>query len=132
MARDSYRTKQKEKILEIIRNYDREFTVKDIYDLVKDDASLTTIYRLVEKLMIDGHLSKWIGDDNNTYYQYMDDCSCIHHFYLKCVCCGSLIHINCDCVDDLVKHIYDNHHFEPDDNRIIINGTCEKCLGRVK
>lgn len=124
---ESYKTKQKELLLSIIKNQKREFTIKDIYNQVKDKTGLTTIYRLIDKLNNDGLLNKYIGKDNITYYQYLDKCSHENHFFLKCTNCGNIIHIDCDCISELSNHIINEHHFIPSHEHIIINGICNNC-----
>ena len=126
--RDNYNTKQKEIILDIIKKQKKEFTIKDIYEEVKDVCGLTTIYRLVDKLTTNGILNKSIDNDNITRYSYLEECHHENHFYLKCNKCGNMFHIDCDCINELVNHIYDEHHFEMSKEHIIINGICSNCL----
>ena len=129
MARsESYNTKQKDIILNAIKHQKQEFTINDIYNQVKDKAGLTTIYRLVDKLVLDGRLSKYFGKDNTTFYQYLEECDEDNHFYLKCEHCGDMVHIDCDCIEDLSSHIFKKHKFKPNKDHIIINGICEKCI----
>jgi len=127
----SYKTKQKDNILNIIKNKDKEFTVKEIYNEVNDSTGLTTIYRLFERLENEGILGKSIGKDNTTYYYYLGNCCCENHFYLKCDKCGTLIHIDCDCIGDLYKHILNDHKFKLSKEHIIINGICNNCSKEV-
>ena len=122
----TYNTKQKDVILDIIKKQKKEFTIKDIYELVKDDTGLTTIYRLVDKLVGEGRLRQSIKD-NITYYQYLEECDHENHFYLKCDDCGRMIHIDCDCINELSSHILKEHHFKSNNENIIINGLCDKC-----
>ena len=124
----SYNTKQKDIILDIIKNQKHEFTVKDIYEEVKDNTGLTTIYRLVDKLVSENRLTKTIGKNNMTYYQYLEECNHTNHFYLKCDMCGNMEHIDCDCISDLTKHVFKKHRFKPNKDHIIINGICEHCI----
>lgn len=123
----TYNTKQKEVILKILKKQKKEFTIKDIYNYLKDDTSLTTIYRLIDKLTKEGSISKRIDNMNNTYYQYLEKCDKDNHFYLKCDNCGSVIHIDCDCIDSLSNHITKEHNFKLNKEHIIINGLCSKC-----
>ena len=123
--RENYNTKQKEIILDVIKKRKKEFTVKDIYTEVDGKIGLTTIYRLVDKLVEEGRLNK-----NENYYQYLEHCDCDNHFYLKCNKCGSLIHVDCDCISELIEHISKDHQFKPDKEKIIINGLCKECLGK--
>lgn len=127
MKRDNYHTKQKYLVFEVIKNKKSEFTVKELYDDVHHEIGLTTIYRLVDKLVNDGRLNKYIGNDNVTYYQYLEECHEENHFYLKCDNCGGLIHVDCDCVKELSLHIVSYHHFKPTKDKFIIHGICDEC-----
>lgn len=123
---NSYNTKQKDLILEIIKKEHKEFTIKDIYNELDGKIGLTTIYRLVDKLVNDHVITKSIGKDNVTYYQYLEECCKDNHFYLKCEDCGELEHVDCDCIEELSNHISKEHKFTLTDN-IIINGKCKSC-----
>ena len=125
---ESYNTKQKDLIIDIIKKQKHEFTIKDIYDELNGEVGLTTIYRLVQKLIDKNVLNKYISKDNKTYYQYLMKCDEENHFYLKCDSCGDLVHVDCDCIKDLWSHIYKNHKFNPNKEHLIINGICEKCI----
>ncbi len=124
---DTYNTKQKELILEIIKKQKKEFTVKDIYNEAKNKTGLTTVYRLIDKLVEENIITKTIEKDNKTKYQYLEKCSQNNHFYLKCRNCKTLEHVDCDCIKELSNHILKNHSFTPDNENLIINGLCEKC-----
>ncbi len=126
---ESYNTKQKELLLEVIKNYGKEFTIKDIYNKLNGSVGLTTIYRFVDKLVLDKKISKYIDNENNTIYQYLDECDHDNHFYLKCEKCKNLFHIDCDCINELSNHIYKKHNFRTNNNNLIINGICNKCSG---
>ena len=123
-----YNTKQKTLILNTIKNQKHEFTIKDLYKEFKGEVGLTTIYRFINKLVNDKLLNKTISLDNVTYYQYLKECNQKNHFYLKCDKCGNLIHIDCDCIEDLSYHISQEHGFNPNKENIIINGICKNCL----
>ena len=131
MKSDVYNTRQKEIILNVIKQQYKEFTVKDIYNQVKDSSGLTTVYRFVDKLVVEGILKKRVGDNNNLYYLYLENCDRDNHFYLKCDKCGKLIHVDCNCVNDLFKHIFDKHGFISKDKQVVIDGVCNNCIGGV-
>lgn len=122
----NYKTKQKDIILRIIKEK-KQFTIKDIYQEVCGEVGLTTIYRLVDKLVNEGIINKYFTKDNTVYYQYLEKCSRYNHFYLKCDICGDMIHIDCDCISDLSCHILEEHNFIPNRENIIIGGICNKC-----
>ena len=125
--RSSYKTQQKNMVVDVIRNQKNDFTIKSIYNGLGGQVGLTTIYRIVNKMVDDEKVAKEIGKDNNTYYRYLTACDKDNHFYLKCNHCGELEHIDCDCINELSDHIVREHDFEIDKNHIIINGLCNKC-----
>ena len=129
---ESYNTRQKNVILGIIKKQKKEFTVKDIYNQLKDSTGLTTIYRLIDKLVEEGRVSKNIDTNNITHYQYLEECNEENHFYLKCERCKDVVHIDCDCIQDLSHHISRKHKFKVNREHIIINGICEKCSSLEK
>ena len=123
----SYNTKQKNIIIDIIKKQEKPFTIKDIYELLNSKVGLTTIYRLVDKLVSENIVNKEIDKDNITYYQYLNECNEENHFYLKCESCGDLVHIDCDCIKELSSHILKEHDFSLNKKHIIIDGICSKC-----
>ena len=125
---ESYNTKQKDLILNIIKNQKKAFTVKDIYNELNSEVGLTTIYRFIDKLVECNRLNKYIAKDNITYYEYLKECDKTNHFYLKCELCGNLDHVDCDCISELFNHIFNEHSFKPNKERVIINGLCQKCI----
>ena len=127
--KEVYKTKQKDIILNIIRQQKNSFTIKDIYKELKGKVGLTTIYRLIDKLVEENKLNKTISSDNTTYYQYLEECTEENHFYLKCDKCGNMTHIDCDCIEELTSHITKHHKFKPNKDHIIIDGICSKCIG---
>ena len=124
---ETYNTKQKEIILNTIKKQKHAFTVKDIYNEINTKTGLTTIYRLVDKLVEEKQLNKFISDDNTTYYQYLEKNKKKNHFYLKCDKCKDIFHIDCDCINELSNHIINNHKFKLNKENIIIKGICDKC-----
>ena len=122
-----YKTKQKDIIINIIKNLNHEFTVKDIYDSISNEVGLTTIYRVVDKLVENNILKKYLSKDNVVYYQYLEKCNKFNHFYLKCEKCNNIFHVDCDCVNEISEHILNEHKFKANNKNIIIEGVCESC-----
>ncbi len=124
--RNNYQTKQKDILLKEIRKKKEEFTIKELHEELST-IGLTTIYRFIDKLVEDKILVKRIGDNNTTYYQYLEECDKDNHFFLKCNSCGTMIHVDCDYVEELSTHIKNHHKFSLNKDHIIMNGLCEKC-----
>ena len=125
--RTNYETKQKETIIEAIKKKNKSFMVKDLYDTLNGKVGLTTIYRLLQKLEDEGLITKEVGKDNKTKYEYLEKCEEENHFYLKCDKCGTLTHVDCDCINELSSHISKEHNFKLNKENIIIKGICSKC-----
>lgn len=123
----SYNTKQKRRVLTLIKKLTKDFTAKDVYDSFDGEIGLTTIYRFVESLEKDGTILRVSSNDNTARYQYIEPCDHADHFYLKCEECGSLEHVDCEKVQGLTMHISKEHHFIPANTKLIINGCCAKC-----
>ena len=124
--RNNYQTKQKDILLKEIRKKKEEFTIKELHEELSN-IGLTTIYRFIDKLVEDKILVKRIGDNNTTYYQYLEECDKDNHFFLKCNSCGTMIHVDCDYVEELSTHIKSHHKFSLNKDHIIMSGLCEKC-----
>ena len=124
--RNNYQTKQKDILLKEIRKKKEEFTIKELHEELSN-IGLTTIYRFIDKLVEDKILVKRIGDNNTTYYQYLEECDKDNHFFLKCNSCGTMIHVDCDYVEELSTHIKSHHKFNLNKDHIIMSGLCEKC-----
>ena len=127
---ECYNTKQKDLILNTIKNKKNEFKIKDIYEELNEEVGLTTIYRYVDKLVDEKVVNKYISKDNVTYYQYLKHCDEENHFYLKCNDCGNLTHVDCSCIEDLSNHIFKHHQFKASRENVIINGLCKKCSNK--
>lgn len=127
LKRETYNTKQKELLIETIKTLNSDFMIKDLYSKLTGKVGLTTIYRLIDKLVKENKLRKYLGKDNNTYYQYLEECEKENHFYLKCNICNKIIHIDCDCIKDLFSHINKTHEFLPNNKNIVIEGICKTC-----
>lgn len=49
---ETYKTKQKELILDVIKGFKNDFTIKEIYEKLNQNFGLTTIYRTMPILLI--------------------------------------------------------------------------------
>ena len=48
---ETYKTKQKELILDVIKSFKNDFTIKEIYEKLNRNFGLTTIYRTMPILL---------------------------------------------------------------------------------
>lgn len=134
MNRDSgYNTKQKEKLLDyLITNKDKHTNVQTISAYMAEEGTplgTATIYRRLDKLVEQGVVRKYVIDGKTgACYQYIDGSNdCERHFHLKCVQCDRLIHIDCDHLSGISRHIFEHHGFRVDSSKTVFYGVCAKC-----
>ena len=95
-----YKTKAKDYILEYIKNNkERRFSVNDIQEyLIENDINinLTTIYRNLDKLSLNGILLKFKNtkEDFNVYQYNEPGAGCHEHLHIECSKCGKILHID--------------------------------------
>lgn len=127
-----YNTKQKNIIIDMLKNNkDRHLTADEMLKILDDlhsPVGKATLYRFLDVLVSTGDLRKYITvDGEKACYQYIDEEKCHSHYHLKCIECGSLIHIDCNHLDEIQTHVLEEHGFSVDPARIVLYGTCEKC-----
>jgi Fur family ferric uptake transcriptional regulator len=136
MKRESgYNTKQKEKLLEyLVKNKEKHTNVQEISAFLTAEGTpvgVATIYRQLDRLVEQGLVRKYAFDGKTcACYQYIeDDEQCRSHFHLKCLSCGKLIHLDCEHLAELTRHIEDEHGFEIDYSQTVFYGRCSDCSG---
>ena len=125
-----YKTTNKQSIMNYIINYDNSFSAQELYNLMKNNnekIGLTTIYRYLDELVNKNKLKKFYNEKNVAIYEYLSDCDCENHFYLKCSNCDKTIHVDCNHINIFSKHIMEEHNFLIDKNKLFIAGLCDDC-----
>ncbi|MDR3144796.1 MAG: transcriptional repressor [Treponema sp.] len=133
----NYRTRQQRLILDYMASLgDSHVTVHQLVrHFEQEEAGIgqTTIYRHLEKLADRGMLRKYVlSDGKSACYQYVDDDACREHFHLTCEQCGSLIHLDCDLLDEIQGHLLREHGFQINKLKTVFYGSCSKCLPPAK
>ncbi len=133
MEGKEYRTRQREVILEFLKNSDScHVSIEEVLEHLKaagEKVGRTTIYRYMEKLTDEGVLRKYfIEEGAGACYQYVNPQeNCHEHFHLKCLKCGRLIHVECEYLDQIGSHILTHHGFEIDNTKTVFYGICRDC-----
>ena len=130
-----YQTNQKELVKEyLISHIGEHVTAFDIFASLKSDGykiGLTTIYRHLESLVESGLVIKsYVSNNSSACFEYIgndDEHSKEACYHCQCVNCGKIIHLHCDEIDKLENHIFNDHHFKVDSNRMVFYGICEGC-----
>jgi len=130
----SYNTKQHEAVLDYIVSLgNTHVTASQVVGYFEnEEASVgrTTVYRNLEKLVQEGKLHKYNVDGIvGACYQYVNVSDGQHqHLLLKCEECGELIHLNCEVLDEIHLHIYQDHTFKVNPTKTVFYGKCEDCF----
>ena len=132
MARGEYNTAGKQQIVAFLSKHrEHDFTIEQIVDglSASDDApGKSTVYRIIGRLLESGEIRRFESKQNSNFvYQYVERTpECEHHFHLKCVKCGRLMHMDCEKMADVKEHILKEHGFIIGGEQVI-NGICSSC-----
>ena len=138
----TYKTPGRTRLLHFLQNHpDRQFSADELaieldqpseppsaLPAAPEKTSKSTLYRHLSELCREGSVRKYRSDTQSAYvYQYVGRGDCCHHFHLKCVECGALVHLECTVSETLLSHISTDHGFLVDSGRSILYGICEAC-----
>ena len=127
----TYKTRQSDSLLEFLKeNADRQLSINEIAEAIGDSVGKSTVYRRIREMTNDGVVRRFRGEDGKSVvYQFAGESrECDEHFHLKCMCCGKLIHLDCDHMEDLACHIGKKHGFMLDATKCVLYGKCEGCI----
>ena len=137
MQGTKYKTKQKECILSLLEEQKEKcFTVDEIFSSLNEKGEKvgrTTIYRTLKELKENGKVREYLSSRGEcSTYQLSHTEECSHHLHLMCNSCGEVFHLDCECSEELETHFITHHGFLLDNQKTVIYGICEKCLGENK
>ncbi|MBQ8506026.1 MAG: transcriptional repressor [Clostridia bacterium] len=130
--RGEYSTRQKREMLAFLKQNDlKNFTVDDLVFKMEEQGEKigrSTAYRYLEQLAEQGSVRKYQNARGVTQYQHVaDNAACDGHFHMMCRACGKLMHVNCNLMDGLAKHIFTDHGFRLDPRETVLMGICAHC-----
>lgn len=131
----AYKTEGRQKLLSFLVNHpDKQYTVDEITRALEGSGKTggkSSLYRQLSELCDDGTVRKFRTDRQSAFvYQFVGQTDCSHHFHLKCLVCGKLIHLECHLSDELLEHIREEHRFRVDSGRSLLYGCCEECAAK--
>lgn len=137
MPSSTYNTKQRKLVLDILlNNKNNQLSCDEITFMLfraGTPVGKTTVYRQLEKLLNDGQIKKLNPHNGKSFlYQYVDKAlKCENHMHLRCLQCGKFVHLGCDFMLEVGKHISEHHNFTVDNSKTEILGICEDCSREV-
>ena len=131
---DGYRTRQRGIIANTLKETSGHITVDAlVLKLAERGESVgrTTVWRCLERMAEEGSVQKYVHTGESACYQYVGGTAhCSEHFHLKRERCGRLIHMECDTMEKLAKHIETGHNFKINPFKTVLYGVCGECDGK--
>lgn len=133
-----YQTKQRDELLTYLESMSgQHITVNRICEYFKargKSIGTTTVYRHLEKMVDQGIVTKYVIDAGSpACFEFVGTAS--HHedgvcYHCKCEICGKLVHMHCDELPQLQRHIRDHHGFTINPMRTVFYGVCDSCSAK--
>lgn len=129
-----YKTKQRAHIIEYLKqNINNHITAETIIEYFKNvniAIGKSTVYRCLDSLVQENIIRKYAtAERESACFQYIDNSEeCNNHYHMKCIKCGSLIHLDCDEIQELQQHILKEHNFKLDICKTVLYGICKACM----
>jgi Fur family peroxide stress response transcriptional regulator len=121
------RSKQRERIFELLKGTPSHPTASWIYDRLKGefpDLSMGTVYRNLNILVEQGLIRKI--DFGSTFDRY--DANTEPHYHFICERCGSITDLALPIDNSLHEKVKRSTNFEVNRHRIEFYGLCDRCF----
>ena len=125
------RSRQRERILELLRATDTHPTANWLYARLRKefpDLSMGTVYRNLGVLAEQGLVSR-IGF-GSTFDRF--DANMRHHYHFICDICGTIIDLDLPADQSLNRRVRSALGFEARWHDIQFRGTCERCARKLR
>lgn len=131
-----YHTRNKDAIMAYLALHrEHSFSACDVNEYMQANGmqvSLTTIYRNLDRLTESGSLMKYkTAEDESCRYQCVKPhAQCHEHIHMQCRECGKVLHMECNFMEEITKHLYEHHGFLLECTGSVLMGLCEECKKR--
>ncbi len=130
-----YHTKNYDELLSFLKSIPgKHISVQEIcahFSYKEKPMGMTTVYRQLERLVEQGVVQKYnLENGERACFEYIGEGGQVHDkncFHCKCTKCGKLIHIECEEISRIEKHILDDHDFVIDEAHTVFYGLCKEC-----
>ncbi len=116
-------TKQRINVMKLLTEARVPLTAESIFEM-SDEISLSTVYRIVEKLCEKGIVSKKTIQDSDRFYYELTGGH--HRHYAICLGCGEMKSVNI-----CPMHTPEVSDFTVTGHKLEIYGYCGKCAGKI-
>lgn len=127
----NYHTKQSDIILECLeKTKDNAISAEDIENILRANGKpvgKATIYRHLMKYEKEGIVRKLTPPAAKSALFQISGNRCGEHLHMRCVKCGTIIHLECGFMNMLDSHMKEHHGFSADYGTSVIYGVCSAC-----
>ena len=119
-------TKQREVVLQVIRDADQHLTANEVFTSAKDllpSISFATVYNSLRYLKEAGHISEIQFGNGASRFDRMTQ----RHDHALCTRCGKLVDIEMDLPPELVKQAERESKFKSESVEFTLRGICPDC-----
>ena len=119
-------SKQREEIIEVLKNSYDHPTAEEIYERVKDNKSTSsrgTVYRNLKNLVQKNKILKISISEGPDRYDYIRE----NHAHFICLNCKKAFDFEYNFKIETLKKYLKMEAYTIDDNSITINGICRQC-----
>lgn len=134
-TKSQYKTRQHDDLLRYLRTVPgQHITAADICEHFRccgKPIGTATVYRQLEKMVSAGLVTKYnIDAGSPACFEFVGDRHTQSEercYHCKCEQCGKLIHMHCEELPELERHIREHHGFSIDPMRTVFFGLCAEC-----
>lgn len=130
---ESYSTRARQEIMKCLKeNAAGTVSAADILRLLEArglSVSPTTVYRYLDKLCLEHRVIKYVAEkgEKAVYQLEREGQHCTEHLHLKCVQCGKVIHLDCEFMNEVERHLQGDHGFHLQCEGSVLYGMCREC-----
>lgn len=119
------KTKHLESVLKLLNSREEAWSVDEILEANTSGANKVTLYRMLEKLQVEGTVHKINGIEGKSYYAICHQCSKDQHHdahaHFQCRVC---LEIQCVEVETNFPQL---KGLTIEDQQVLLTGLCQKC-----
>jgi Fur family peroxide stress response transcriptional regulator len=120
-------TKQREVVLQVIRDAEHHLTASEVFDEAKrllPTISFATVYNSLRYLKDVGHIAEIQFGNGASRFDSKTD----RHDHALCTSCGKLIDMDLPLSDELVEMAARFSKFKPESLHLTLRGLCPECV----
>ncbi len=119
-------TKQREVVLQVIRNEEEHLTANEVFDKAKKllpSISFATVYNSLRYLKEAGHIGEIRFGNGASRFDAMTS----RHDHAICTKCGKLVDMEIELPKEIVKLAAKFSKFKPESIELTLRGLCPEC-----